>query len=76
MKVYTLWHQGDPGDPPWIVDAVDALTVHNNDFPAEYEKKRAMEEHRELIIFIPDSVLGELFDSPGVEVTVLPPEPR
>jgi hypothetical protein len=72
MKIFTLWHEGDPGDAPWIVDAVDEYTVDNNcEFPPEYVKKRAMVEHRELIIDVPEKAVRALFESPGVAAKVV-----
>jgi hypothetical protein len=71
MKIFTLWHEGDLGDAPWIVDAVDEYTVEDCEFPPEYAKKRAMPEHRELIIDVPEKVVRALFESPGVIAKVV-----
>jgi hypothetical protein len=41
MLVYTLWHAGDDGEAPWIIDAVDEYTISNNcEFPPPYLKHR------------------------------------
>lgn len=72
MKIYTLWHAGDDGDIPWIVDAVDEFTVDNNcEFPPDYQKKRQDPLIRELIIDVPSEAIRSLFDSPGVKATVV-----
>ena len=72
MKIFTLWHEGDPGEAPWIVDAVDEYTVDNNcEFPPEYKKKRAMPEHRELILDVPEKAVRALFGSPSVSAKVV-----
>lgn len=72
MRIYTLWHQGDNNDAPWIIDAVDEYTIDNNcEFPPEYLKKREDILVRELIIDVPEKAVRELFDSPDVKATVV-----
>lgn len=72
MIIYTLWHRGDEGELPWIIDAVDGLTVEKNcEFPPEYLKKRANINVRELIIDVPGSALRALFESPAVKAKVI-----
>lgn len=72
MRIYTLWHQGDENDAPWIVDAVDEYTIDNNcEFPPEYLKKREDLHVRELIIDVPEKAVRALFDSPDVKATIV-----
>ena len=72
MKIYTLWHEGDPGDAPWIVDAVDEYTVDNNcEFPPSYQEKRKWASVRELVIDVPESAVRALFKTPTVKATVV-----
>lgn len=72
MRIYTLWHEGDEGDAPWIVDAVDEYTIENHgEFPPTYAEKRGMVEHRELIIDVPEKAVRALFDSPEVLATIV-----
>lgn len=80
MKIFTLWHRGDENnvgeDAPWIVDAVDEYTIENHSgFPPAYVKKRALEEHRELIIDVPEKAVRALFDSPTVKAVVVEEKP-
>jgi hypothetical protein len=71
MRLYTLWHQGDEGDAPWIVDAVDEYTLDNNcEFPPQYLQKRADIHVRELILDVPEDAVRALFASPSVKATV------
>jgi hypothetical protein len=72
MLIYTLWHEGDPGDVPWLADAVDEYTVDNNgEFPPDYANKRVDAMHRELIIDVPLTAVQALFDSPTVKARVV-----
>jgi len=72
MRIYTLWHAGDDDEVPWIVDAVDEYTVDNNgEFPPPYAAKRALPEHRELILDVPEKGVRALFEAPTVKVTVV-----
>lgn len=72
MRIFTLWHVGDDGDIPWLVDAVDEYTVDANDgFPPPYAEKRKQPEHRELIIDVPTNAIRALFDSPVVKAEVV-----
>ncbi len=72
MRIYTLWHEGDDDEAPWIVDAVDEYTIDNNcEFPPPYLEKRADIHVRELIIDVPEGVVRALFTSPGVKATVV-----
>lgn len=72
MKVFTLWHQGDEGDLPWIVDAVDEITIENNcEFPPDYRAKRDDIHVRELVIDVPEDAVRALFDSPTVKAKVV-----
>lgn len=72
MKVFTLWHRGDDQDPPWIIDAVDELTVDNNsEFPPDYIQRRVDINVRELVIEVPDDAPEALFGSPTVKAEVV-----
>jgi len=72
MRVYTLWHAGDDGEVPWILNAVDEYTVDNNcEFPPPYLKARADIQVRELIIDIPESAVRALFSAPSVKASVI-----
>jgi hypothetical protein len=72
MRVYTLWHEGDPDEFPWILDAVDQYTVDSNgEFPPPYLKHRADVLVRELIIDISDDAVRALFSAPTVRATVI-----
>ena len=71
MRIWTLWHQGDNGDIPWITDAVDEYTVDENDFPPPYLQKRADPLVRELIIDVPENAVRGLFEPPSVKATVI-----
>lgn len=72
MRIYTLWHQGDNNDAPWIIDAVDEYTIDNNcEFPPEYLKKREDIHVRELIIDVPEKAVRALFESPDVKATIV-----
>ncbi len=74
MKIWTLWHKGDDGDAPWIVDAVDEYTIDNNcDFPPKYLEKRHDGMHRELIIDVPEDAVRKLFDPTAVAAVVVTP---
>ena len=71
MIIHSLWHAGDDGHVPYLIDAVDEYTVDNNDaFPPEYLKRRANPLVRELIIDIPEKDVRALFDPPVVKATV------
>ena len=76
MRIYTLWHQGDEGDIPWLTDAVDEYTVDENGFPPPYIEKRADPFVRELIIEVPEKAVRGLFESPSVKATVVKDEDR
>ena len=72
MIIYTLWHAGDDGGAPWIVDAVDEYTIDNNcDFPPEYLKKREDIHVRELILDVPEKAVRALFGPPTVKATIV-----
>jgi hypothetical protein len=72
MRIYTLWHEGDDGDMPYIIDAVDEYTLDNNgEFPPPYLEKRADIHVRELIIDVPEAAVRALFEAPGVKATVV-----
>lgn len=72
MRVYTLWHEGDPDEFPWILDAVDQYTVDSNgEFPPPYLKHRSDVLVRELIIDISDDAVRALFSAPTVKATVV-----
>jgi hypothetical protein len=73
MRIYTLWHEGQGGDLPWLVGAVDEYTVDENrgKFPENYAELRARVYHRELIIDIPQKAVSALFESPEVEAKVV-----
>lgn len=72
MHIYTLWHQGDNDDIPWITDAVDEYTLdENGDFPPPYLEKRTDPLVRKLIIDVPEKAVRALFDSPSVKATVV-----
>lgn len=72
MKVFTLWHQGDEGDAPWIVDAVDEYTIENNcEFPPSYLERRADIHVRELVIDVPEDSVRALFGVPSVAAKVV-----
>ena len=68
MKVYTLWHQGDGNDAPWIVDAVDEYTLYNHgERPSPYVAKLADPNVRELVIDIPEDAVRALFGATQVK---------
>ena len=72
MKIWTLWHQGDDNDAPWIVDAIDEYTLDNNcEFPPPYLKQRESPLVRELIIDVPEAAVRALFDAPLVKAMVV-----
>ncbi len=72
MIVYTLWHAGDDGEAPWIVDAVDEYTVDNNcEFPPTYLKHREDIHVRELILEVPEKDVRALFEAPTVKATIV-----
>ena len=71
MHIYTLWHQGDNDDIPWITDAVDEYTVDENGFPPPYIEKRANPLVRELILDVPEKAVRALFASPVVKAAVV-----
>jgi len=71
MRIYTLWHEGDDGDIPWLEAAVDEYTVDECDFPPAYEEKRKDARVRELIIDVPEKAVRALFDSPEVKATIV-----
>ena len=71
MRIYTLWHEGQGGDMPWLVGAVDEYTLEEiNDFPPEYAEKRGQREHRELVLVVPEAAVRGLFESPEVKVRI------
>jgi len=71
MIIYTLWHAGDDGEAPWIVDAVDEYTVDINcEFPPAYLKHREDILVRELIIEVPEKDVRALFEAPTVKATI------
>ena len=77
MRVYTLWHAGDDGDVPWILNAVDQYTIDNNcEFPPPYLKHRADTQVREMIIDIPEDAVRALFSAPSVRATVIKDDQR
>lgn len=77
MRVYTLWHEGDAGEVPWIIDAVDQYTVNNNcEFPPPYLKHRADIHVMELIIDVPEDAVRALFSAPSVRATVIKDDQR
>lgn len=72
MKIYTLWHEGQGGDIPWLVGAVDEYTVdENNGFPEAYAEMRKRTYHRELVIDVPENAVRTLFDSPEVKGSII-----
>lgn len=72
MRVYTLWHEADEGEAPWIVDAVDEYTIDSDgDFPPPYLEKRADIHVCELILDVPEAAVRALFESPGVKAVVV-----
>jgi hypothetical protein len=77
MKIYTLWEEGDGGDCPWLVAAVDDETVGECGWPPDYEKKREEKPNgrirRELLIEFPDSAVTELFKISKVKTTKTEP---
>ena len=76
MRIYTLWHQGDNDDIPWLTDAVGEYTVDEYDFPPSYLQKRADPLVRELILDVPEKAVRALFDSPSVKATVVKEEDK
>ena len=77
MRVYTLWHAGDDGDVPWILNAVDQYTIDNNcEFPPPYLTARADTQVREMIIDIPEDAVRALFSAPSVRATVIKEDQR
>jgi hypothetical protein len=77
MRVYTLWHEGDAGEVPWILDAVDQYTLNNScEFPALYIRNRADTQVREMIIDIPEDAVRALFSVPSVKGTVIRDDPK
>lgn len=72
MRVFTLWHEGDNNEAPWIVDAVDEYTINNNcEFPPPYLKHRADIHVREMIIDVPTDAVRALFKAPVIQATVI-----
>lgn len=72
MRVYTLWHAGDDGEIPWLLNAVDQYTVDSNgEFPPPYLKHRADAQVQEMIIDIPEDAVRALFSAPTVRATVI-----
>jgi hypothetical protein len=72
MRIYTLWHEGQGGDLPWLVGAVDEYTVdENGGFPTAYAELRERVYHRELIIDVPQKAVSALFESPEVEAKAI-----
>lgn len=77
MRVFTLWHEGDAGEIPWILDAVDQYTIDNNgEFPPPYLKHRADIDVREMIIDIPEAAVRALFSAPSIRGTVIKNDPK
>jgi hypothetical protein len=77
MRVFTLWHEGDAGEIPWILAAVDQYTIDNNcEFPPPYLKHRADIHVREMIIDIPEVAVRALFSAPSVRGTVIRDDPK
>jgi hypothetical protein len=76
MRVYTLWHAGDTGEVPWIINAVDQYTLDNCECPAPYLKHLADIHVRELIIDIPEDAVRRLFSAPSISATVLKEDQR
>ena len=75
MKIYTLWHEGEGDDAPWIVDAADEYTLdeHNGSFPPAYSAKRDDPHVRELILAVHEKEVRALFKSPVVVAKVVTP---
>ena len=72
MRIYTLWHEGEGGDLPWLLEAVDEYTVdENGGFSEEYIKLLAQACHRELIIEVPAKAVRTLFESPEVKAKIV-----
>jgi len=72
MRIYTLWHEGDDGDFPWIVDAVDQYTIDNNgECPPPYLARRADIQVREMVIDVPEEAVRKLFSPPHVRATII-----
>lgn len=72
MKIYTLWHEGQGGDIPWLVGAVDEYTVdENNGFPEAYAEMRDRIYHRELVIDVPENAVRALFAAPEVKGAIV-----
>lgn len=73
MKIYTLWHEGQGGDLPWLVGAVDEYTVDENNglFPEAYAELRSRAYHRELILDVPEKAVCALFEAPEVKAEVV-----
>jgi hypothetical protein len=66
VKITTLWHPGDQGYMPWLLDAYDEYTAEENDgVPPTYEEqKKKYPDARELIIEVPDGSVEKLFKIP------------
>jgi hypothetical protein len=79
MKIRTLWQLVGPHDgPPWLVASVDEYTEKDHGctpdfYQAELDKHTAI--RRELIIEIPDSTVGDLFQTPVTQaMAAYPPK--
>jgi hypothetical protein len=74
MLIYTLWHEGDDGSIPWLVDAVDEYTIDSmGEYPPEYLKKRDYIHVRELVIDVSEKAVRALFEPPVVKAQVVEP---
>ncbi len=72
MRIYTLWHEGQGGDLPYLVGAVDEYTVdENGGFPKPYAELRIRADHRQLILDVPQKAVRTLFDLPEVVAKVV-----
>jgi hypothetical protein len=74
MRIYTIWHKGDEGEVPWLLDAVDEYTIDNNGGPPpSYLEHQAKNDVRELILDIPEEAVRALFATPRTKASVVPP---
>ncbi len=65
MKIWTLWHRGDEGMMPWLLDSYDEYTLEENgEVPPSYQANvdKYAKDARELVLEIPDGAVRRIFE--------------
>lgn len=71
MKIRTIWeHSGSIHDAPWLVAAVDEYTIDEHCGLPEFYAKELKDGRKELVLFVPESAVRNLFKTPSVVAEV------